>query len=949
MFQTERIKNIDFAAIRRLILVDTRQPGRIGKFSEVAGRPEVELHIYDHHPPSPEDLRGRVEVIRETGATITILAAILRERSVPLTSEEATVMAVGLYEDTGSFTFSSTTPEDLETAAFLLSKGANLNIVSSLITRELTADQVALLNELIQTATRHTVQGLEVVVAKASSDKYVGDFAFLVHKLKDMENLNVLFALAQMEDRVYLVARSRIEEVNVGEIAAAFGGGGHATAAAATIREMNLGQAEKKLLDFLEKRIHPIRFARELMSFPVKTVPAVETIEHAGELLTRYNINVLPVTENGRLAGLISRQIIEKAAFHGFKDSPVRDYMSTEFATVSPTTPLPKVQDLIVGNNQRFLPVLEKTKLVGAITRTDLLRWLYTRSDQLAGPMAEPDFFSAKEPRRRGIGKIMEERLPDGVLSLLKEIGGIAQDLDLQVYAVGGFVRDLLLRTENFDIDMVVEGDAILLARAIAGETKGDLKVHKKFGTATVMVPGGYRLDLATARLEYYEYPAALPRVEHSSIKLDLYRRDFTVNALAIHVNPQHFGELIDFFGGQKDLKERVIRVLHNLSFVEDPTRVFRALRFEQRIGFQIAKQTHTLMENAVRMQLFGRLSGRRLFRELVLCLSEEKPWPVLKRLGDYGLLKFFHPGLKADRTMETRFQRLEGVVSWYRLLFTGEKIEPWKVGFLALVEGLAEKEIEGLLGRFSLPEKFRASFLPQKRMVQQAVKRLSSPPAPLRSEIYFLLKPLPTEFLLYAMGKTGSEAVKKSISLYFTELKRVKISLTGQDLKRMGFIPGPIYSEILQAVLRARIEGKLVSRQEELDFVLKRFKPSKRLGRKRPPHAVKRSRGLRRRRLRPAEDAGFQPGCGFGRMGDPPGRSYKSAKNKREGRFHAQGTSPKRNAPYRKTSPGKSGGCAGQLETPPGGIRVFLLCRRLARPDDGVHQHRDHSGEHPG
>ena len=424
VFQTERIKNIDLAAIRRLILVDTRQPGRIGKFSEVAGRPEVELHIYDHHPPSPEDLRGRVEVIRETGATITILAAILRERSVPLTSEEATVMAVGLYEDTGSFTFSSTTPEDLETAAFLLSKGANLNIVSSLITRELTADQISLLNELIQTATRHTVQGLEVVVAKASSDKYVGDFAFLVHKLKDMENINVLFALAQMEDRVYLVARSRIEEVNVGEIAAAFGGGGHATAAAATIREMNLGQAEKKLLDFLEKRIHPIRFARELMSFPVKTVPALETIEHAGELLTRYNINVLPVTENGRLAGLISRQIIEKAAFHGFKDSPVRDYMSTEFATVSPTTPLPKVQDLIVGNNQRFLPVLEKTKLVGAITRTDLLRWLYTRSDQLAGPMAEPDFFSAKEPRRRGIGKIMEERLPDGVLSLLKRHRG---------------------------------------------------------------------------------------------------------------------------------------------------------------------------------------------------------------------------------------------------------------------------------------------------------------------------------------------------------------------------------------------------------------------------------------------------------------------------------------------------------------------------------------------
>ncbi len=843
VFQTERMKNIDLKAIQKVILVDTRQPGRIGKFSEVVKRPGVELHIYDHHPASPEDLHGSVEVTREVGATTTILAKILKERNVPLTSEEATVMAVGLYEDTGSFTFSSTTPEDLETAAFLLSKGANLNIVSSLVTRELTSDQISLLNELIHSATRHLVKGVEVVVAKASSDKYVGDFALLVHKLKDMENINVLFALGQMEDRVYLVARSRIEEVNVGEIAAGFGGGGHATAAAATIKAMSLVEAEKKLLDYLEKRIHPIRLAQELMSFPVKTVQTEETIEYAGELLTRYNINVLPVMEDGRIVGLISRQIIEKAAFHGFKDSPVRDYMNTEFATVTPGTPLPKIQDLIVGNNQRFLPVLEKGKLVGAITRTDLLRWLYTRSDQLSASLTEPDFLSA-EPRKRGILKIMEERLTSEVLSLLKNIGTKAQELGLQSYAVGGFVRDLLLRNENLDIDVVVEGDGISLARELVKEEKGDLRVHKKFGTATLNLPSGCRLDLATARLEYYDHPAALPRVEHSSLKLDLYRRDFTVNALAVHLNPNHFGELIDFFGGQKDLKERVIRVLHNLSFVEDPTRVFRALRFEQRIGFQIAKQTHMLMENAVRMQLFGRLSGRRLFRELVLCLSEEKPWAVLKRLGDYGLLNFFHPNLKADRTLEARFQRLEGVVSWYRLLFTEEKFEPWMVAFLGLVDILSEKEVEALLARFSLPEKFRANFMRQRKMSMQVVGRLSTAPSLGRSDIYFLLNPLPADFLLYAMAKTDLETVKKAISFYFTELKRIKVSLTGQDLKRLRFVPGPIYTEILQAVLRAKLEGKLVNRQEEIDFVLRNYSPQRKGEEKRKSLPAKKEKG---------------------------------------------------------------------------------------------------------
>ena len=301
VFQTERVRNIDPKAVTRLILVDTRQPGRIGKFREVAGQPGVEIHIYDHHPPSAEDLRGSLEEVREVGATVTLLAKILEERNIALTPEEATIMAVGLYEDTGSFTFSSTTPDDLRAAAFFLSRGANLNIVSSLITRELTADQISLLNELVHSATPHLIRGVEIVVAKASADKYVGDFALLVHKLKDMENINVLFALAQMEDRVYLVARSRVEEVNVGEIAAAFGGGGHATAAAATLRDTDLGEAERRLLDFLEKRIHPIRLARELMTSPVKTVKTHETIAHAGELLTRYNINVLPVMDDGKI------------------------------------------------------------------------------------------------------------------------------------------------------------------------------------------------------------------------------------------------------------------------------------------------------------------------------------------------------------------------------------------------------------------------------------------------------------------------------------------------------------------------------------------------------------------------------------------------------------------------------------------------------------------------
>jgi tRNA nucleotidyltransferase (CCA-adding enzyme) len=823
LFQAERIKNVDFSAITRLILVDTRQPGRIGKFKEIVDRPGLEIHLYDHHPPSPDDLTGTVEHVREVGATVTILAHILREKGIPLTPEEATVLALGLYEDTGSFSFSSTTVEDFEAAGFLLSQGANLNLVSNLITRELTPEQISLLNELIQSATRYTVKGIEVVIAKASSPHYVGDFAVLVHKLKDMENINVLFALAQMEDRVYVVARSRVEEVNVGEIAAAFGGGGHATAASATVRDLNLTQAEEKLLNLLEGKISPVRRAKDLMTYPVKTIAARETIEKTGEILTRYNVNVLPVTAEEKVVGLISRQVVEKAAFHGFKDSPVGDYMTSEFAAVQPHTPLSKVQDLIVGNNQRFLPVMEKDHLVGAITRTDLLHWLYVSSGRTPQALVEQDF-SALRPRKREILQLMSERLPGDVLGLLKAIGRKGQELDFQVYAVGGFVRDLILRAENYDIDLVVEGDGIRLGQAIAAEGQGEIRIHKKFGTATLTLPSQYRLDIATARLEYYDHPAALPRVEHSSIKLDLYRRDFTVNALAIHLNPKHFGEQIDFFGGQRDLKERVIRVLHNLSFVEDPTRIFRALRFEQRFHFQIAKHTQQLMENAVRLGLFGRLSGRRLFRELALCLAEEKPFAVIKRMQDYELLKFLHPRLKPDRGMEALFQRLESVISWYNLLFIGEGYERWMVPFLGLVDGLGEKEIQELLKRLAFSETFLRSFLQHRTAAHQMIQRLTCSSSLARSDLYFLLHPLPTDFLLYAMGRTESGDVKKAISLYFTEMKRLRIFLGGKDLKKMGFPPGPLYHEILQALLRERLDGRIHTAAAEAAFVRENY-----------------------------------------------------------------------------------------------------------------------------
>lgn len=821
ILEVEKIKNVDFKKIETLILVDIRQIHRIGKFNEIIGKPGIKIHIYDHHPPSPDDIEGSYEVVKQVGATTTILCEILKENNIDISPIEATILMLGIYEDTGSLTFSSTTSEDFLTAAYLLEKGANLNVVSDMITKDFTAEQISLLNELIQNATVHMINGIEVVIAKVARSNYIGDFSLLVHKLKDIENINVLFAFADMEDRVYFVARSRIKQVNVGEIATEFGGGGHPTAASATIKEMTMIQAEYKLKEILNKHIKPIKTAKAVMSSPVKFINASESLKSAGEMMTRYNINALPVLESGKLVGIITRQIIAKASFHGLKDVPVKEFMTNEFSTVKPQTPWIEVQRLIAENNQRFLPVIEAGKLVGVITRTDLLRVLHTDINE------EPRylFTSYGEPSHKGreITKLMEELLPESVIDVLKNAGKNAEDLGITVYAVGGFVRDLLLRKPNYDIDLVVEGDGIKFAKYFASTYGARTTYHRKFATAVITLSENIKVDVASARLEYYERPAALPQVEMSSIKLDLYRRDFTINTLAIKLNPRSFGELIDFFGAKRDIKDKTIRVLHNLSFVEDPTRIFRALRFEQRFGFHLSKLTVSLIENAVKMNFFSNISGRRLLNEIILLLQEERIIPLIKRMGDFDLLKLVHPKIVFDTHMKEFLERIENVFSWFKLLFIDEKYEQWIVYFAGLIDVIKKDDTKNIMKSFSLTREETQKITCIKDKLPKILSKMYSTTMK-PSAVYHLLKPLPLEAQLYMIAKTTDEKTRRSISHYFTHTKHVKVELTGNDLIAIGLTPGKIFKKILNAILDAKIDGVLKNREDEINFVKNNF-----------------------------------------------------------------------------------------------------------------------------
>ena len=815
------VRDVDVSKIERLVLVDTKQPHRIGKFESILNKPDLEIHIYDHHPPMENDIEGQLVVQEPVGATVTLLTELLDSKNIDITPDEATIMCLGIYEDTGSFTFPSTTEKDFRAAAYLLSKGANLNMISNLISREISPEQVAILNDMIQASNTYHVNGIEVVFTSVTTDQYVPDFAFLVHKMVKMEDIDAIFAIAQMENKVYIVARSRIPEVDVGDIVPRLGGGGHTYAAAASIKGKTITQVEQTLLELLYDKIKSRRLAKHLMSSPPIMIDEEISCREAAELLTRYNINALLVTQKktGALSGIISRQIIEKALFHKLHDVPVREYMTTEMVSVPPTADIIEIQENIIESKQRILPVLDQEIVVGVITRTDLLNVLVSQQkvdDRSTIRQSQKQI----RARKRNILNFMKERLSPRLLNILKDIGHVADKIDCAAYVVGGFVRDLFLYRPNEDIDIVIEGDGIAFAKKFAAGVGARIHAYAKFGTAVIIFPDGFKIDVASARLEYYKFPAALPIVEMSSIRLDLFRRDFTMNTLAIQLNADKFSTLIDFFSAQRDIKEKVIRVLHNLSFVEDPTRVFRALRFEQRFGFSIGKLTAGLIENAVKMDFFKRLSGRRIFTEIRLILEEENPTPAIVRLHDYQLLQVIHPSINLDNNLISLLNSTREVLAWHDLLFLEESYIKWAIYFMVLIQDCNQKTTREICDQLELAPRYIKILLKDRFTAESTLNQMERNLPKNDSLLHGQLTGLNIEMILYMMVCARSRRVKRAISHYVTKLRHVTISVTGKDLMERDLKPGPVYRDIMRAVLNAKLNGELQTREDELSFV---------------------------------------------------------------------------------------------------------------------------------
>jgi tRNA nucleotidyltransferase (CCA-adding enzyme) len=788
---TVETSRLETDAIRRLIVIETTSASRLGELEEVALDPEVEKVIFDHHAGKlPDWVKAENAVISQDGALTTTLAGVLAEREIAVTPLEATAFALGIHEDTGSLTYPTTTQRDADALAWCLRHGARQELLASFLHTPLGDDERELLGALMESLESGRVAGVELLVAAVSWPRHVDGVSNLAHKIADLTDTRALVLLVEMGDRVFCVTRTRTPAVDAAAIARALGGGGHREAASAIFRG-TLAEAREALRAGLDSAVAEPSRAERIMSRPARSVAPDETVSRAMVACQRYAQSGILVIEEGQLVGAVSREDLDKAIAHGLSHAPVKGIMSSRVATVEAATPLAEVQAALAGSPDGRVAVLEDGVVVGVVTRSDLLRALGER------PEAEV------EPGASLAGEL------SGLTALAKVFEAVAAASEPYdgVYLVGGTVRDILLGEPNFDVDIAVEGDAIGLARSVADALDGRVRAHSKFGTAVVVYGDDQRVDVVTARTEFYHAPAALPSVEHATIREDLFRRDFTINAMAVSLKGEDFGRLVDPFHGRRDLEAKTIRVLHNLSFIDDPTRIFRAIRYESRHGFRMDEHSQRLARGTIEMGVVGDLSSARLRDELIALLEEGDAGASILRLAELGAGGAIHPHLAADEEAVELLERLRELNERYR---TG--IPAWRLAFETLARRMPPDEIYDWLQRLKVQRRDAERIAWAVTVGPRLVERLRGD-TPEPAEIVALAEPYAPDAPLFALALADPDPLHE----YFERLRDVRLEVSGADLAKLGVGESPQVGEILAELRRRKLNGQLDGRESEL------------------------------------------------------------------------------------------------------------------------------------
>lgn len=818
--------------VARAILVDARAVNWIKGMDH-----SVEFHIIDHHSAETEH-EGNVWT-GQVGANTTLLVERLIDADYPLSSVQATLLALGIHEDTGSLTYPSTSHRDARCLAWLMEpeRKVNLGVVNHFLNHPLSAAQRALFQQLVDHSEFLEISGHTVVIAQADAQGFAEELSALASRLRDFHETDAIFLVIYLGDIIQVVARSTTEEVDVGKIAAALGGGGHSRAAAAPVHgaQIDIQAVRDRIVTLVEEHSRSAFTVRNIMSTGRPQILTPEmTVFEAAELMRRYGHEGFPVLRpqpdgSEELIGVLTRREADRALSHELGDQPVSRFMRAGKVTVHPDDPVTALRKVMIDNNWGQVPVVgDDGRIIGIVTRTDLIK------------LWDEESLPRREAGR--MGQRLQANLSPAQHTLLKRIGEVVDSLKYTIYVVGGFVRDLLLSANNadfrqLDLDIVIEGNAIELAQRMQSLYGGRIVPHRRFNTAKWLLrdpdypvawnsllgelPGNgsgrelpSHLDFVTARTEFYTAPTVLPTVEDSSIKLDLHRRDFTINTLALCLNPDRWGELLDFYGGVNDLNQGLIRVLHSLSFLDDPTRILRAVRYEQRFEFGIEPRTLELLQNA--LELLDRVSPARLRHELERILQEEMPEHALQRLSDLGVLMRIDAELYADDWTQRKFSQLRAgrrqAVPPAPL--RSEPIERLYWGLLVFrLPPEAHPRLAQRLGLRGETQRMCRGI----GILWQHESELNSADLMPSQVVAALDRVDPVARAVARIAWSGESQLLHWLEQYESKWWSIRPELDGHALAAMGLPRGPIYGEVLGALRAARLDGLVSSRDEEI------------------------------------------------------------------------------------------------------------------------------------
>ena len=798
----KELKDIDKNDVNEVFVVDTRPSRKLSEFLSQFKNLKRCI-IFDHHVGSKNPVGCRL-VEKEVGSTTTMLVPILKQRKIYISPQEATIMLTAIYEDTATLISPTTTPKDLEACAHLLSLGGNLQTVRRFLGTALDQRGKDILKLFLDNIEVVPMGGILVAISCVRYKAYVNNLAFITHKLFDLIEADAIFTASSMAGQTYFVGRSLDDRlVDASKILSHFGGGGHKTASAAKIKgELDPIVAFLRLKAICEDEIVKPPTVTTIMSSPVKVVNPETPISEAKRLIQRFGHGGLPVVNQDKLIGIITRRDLDKVP-DDFDKRPVKRYMTSNVLTIEPSASIVEARRLMMRKSVGRLPVIQNGQVLGIVTRSDVLKAAFWHRGQDIGPFSPPTRLGKRETKK------LFSKLPTLMIDQINLFSDVASQMGVKLYLVGGAVRDMVMGKVPSDLDFLVEGDAIVFASVISKKVQGKLAIHERFGTARIILDN-LQIDLATARAEYYTQPGAQPNVQRSSIREDILRRDFTVNALALGLTGSDIENIVDFCGGLEDVASKRVRILHNLSFVEDPSRILRAVYYSSLLGFEVEKETKKLALDAIKTGLLTTAKNERTGQELEKILVHPKATEMLITLEKMGGgLSAIFSGL--PQKFDSQLKKVDKVAKFAKKLDYNIDLRILRV--IAISAEIDLASLTDSLARMKLSGKL-VDYVKEARDVLPTLTGALESNDPV--SIFKACEDLEDSSIIYAVSSWKIVESLKILQL-ISKIRGVKLEITGNDLIKAGIKPSKTLGDVLKTVLFEKVNGKVSGFDAEL------------------------------------------------------------------------------------------------------------------------------------